>query len=135
GALAPHGFAGPAFAAPTVAEPARTAEGEPLAPGAPVLLVAGIAAPERFLAAVRAQHLEIRGAFVLRDHHRYGARDRQRIERAFTASGARHLLTTGKDLVKLQVLLDLPFALQPVAARPEPAFWPWLAARLAGLDR
>jgi len=134
-ALGPHGFSGAAFAAPTVAEPARSAGGEPLAPGTPVVLVAGIAAPERFLAAARGQGLEIRGTFLFRDHHHYRDRDRQRIEQAFAAAGAHHLLTTGKDLVKLQTLLDLPLALLPVTARPEPVLWTWLAERLAELDR
>ncbi len=134
-ALAASGFSGAAFAAPTVAAPAHAVAGEPLAPGSPVLLVAGIANPARFLAAARAQELAIHGTLLFGDHHRYRPGDLRHLERAFAASGARHLLTTGKDLVKLQPLTRLPLALLPVAAAPEPAFWPWLADRLAALSR
>lgn len=134
--LAPYGFRGPAFAAPTRFEAPRwaagggAAAGEPLPPGARVLLVSGVARPESFLRAVRAFDLTVTGELRFRDHHPYPEASLERIRRAFAEQGARAVLTTTKDRVKLHGRLDLPLAELPLLAEPEPAFWDWLDGRL-----
>jgi len=70
----------------------------------PVILMSGIAHPERFRATV-----EKFGARVVReikfcDHHRWQENDLQAIESTRKAAGARYILTTGKDAVKLAAL-------------------------------
>jgi tetraacyldisaccharide 4'-kinase len=132
-ALAPHGFRGRGFGSRLAAEPPRLAPGRPLAPGTRVLLVAGIARPERFFAAARAAGVEAAGEIAFPDHHRFPERSVQAIRRAAAAAGAEAVLVTAKDRVKLDGRLDLPLADLPVAARPEPAFWRWLDERLAAL--
>jgi hypothetical protein len=99
----------------------------------PVLLVAGIARPARLFAAARRLGFAVAGELAFADHHAYPAASLAKIRAAFAAGGARAVLTTGKDRVKLLGRLDLPLAELPVAAAPEPAFWAWLADRLAGL--
>lgn len=132
-ALASWGFTGPAFAAPTRAEAPRLAGGGSLRPGDRVFLVSGIARPEAFRSAVEEAGFEIAGEIAFPDHHAYPRGSLERITQAFGESGARALLTTSKDRVKLLGRLELPLAELPIRARPEPAFWRWLDARLEEL--
>ena len=132
-ALRPHGLRGPAFAAESRTGAPALAGDRPLPADTPVLLVCGIARPGRFLAAARAGGRPVAGELVLPDHHDYPAATLERIRRAAEAAGARAVLTTSKDRVKLHGRLDLPLAELPVEAAPEPAFWDWLADRLAAL--
>ena len=99
-------------------------------PSGPLLLVTGIARPQRVRAAAEAAGLRIADHLAFRDHHRYPPRSLRRIERAAARAGAAGVLTTAKDRVKLAGRLALPLWELPVAAAPEPAFWIWLAARL-----
>lgn len=134
--LAPYGFRGPGFAAPGSFGPPRwaggagAAPGEPLAPGTPVLLVSGVARPESFLRAVRGFDLRVLGELRFPDHHPYPEASLERIRRSFAEQGARAVLTTAKDRVKLHGRLDLPLAELPMRLEPEPAFWDWLDGRL-----
>jgi tetraacyldisaccharide 4'-kinase len=138
--LAPYGFRGPAFAAPTRFWPplwaagGGAAAGEPLPPGSRVLLVSGVARPESFLRAVRGFEVTVTGELRFRDHHPYPDASLERIRRAFAEHGAEAVLTTAKDRVKLlgrmEPRLDLPLAELPLSAEPEPAFWDWLDERL-----
>ncbi len=90
--------------------------GTPVAPSAgPVVAVAGIADPSAFFRDLRAEGWTIARELPYRDHHRYGAADVARIADAARASGARLVLTTEKDLVRL--LPFRPFAV-PVAYAP-----------------
>lgn len=133
-ALAPHGFGGPAFLAPSRLGPPRF---DPQAER--VLLVSGIARPEGFAAAAREaaarDGLRVTGELRFPDHHRYPEESLERIRRAFRAQGAQAILTTAKDRVKLRGRLDLPLAELPLTAEPEPAFGRWLDDRLAPLLR
>jgi tetraacyldisaccharide 4'-kinase len=81
----------------------------------PVVAVAGIADPSGFFSDLRAAGWTIARELRYRDHHRYGAADVARIAGAARASGARLILTTEKDLVRL--LPFRPFAV-PVAYAP-----------------
>lgn len=130
-ALAPFGFVGPGFACPTaIGQPHRAEHGEPLDAGSPVLLVAGIARPERFLAAATASGMRIAGTQLFADHHAYPEPSLRAIRIAFGRSGATMVLTTAKDQVKLGDRLGLPIAVLPVSAAPEADFWAWLDGAL-----
>lgn len=135
GALAAHGYTGPGFASTTAVGAPHTLDGAPLAAGASVYAVAGIAAPERFFAAARAAGAEIVGERGYRDHAPYCDVEVRAIELEARRRGAAALLTTAKDAAKLSGRLALPLAVLPIAARPEPAFWAWLDARLAEVAR
>ncbi len=106
-----------------------------VAPGAAVLGVTGIARPGRFFSAVMAQGWRLTGEMRFRDHHRYTARDVERIVTAAQRAGATAVLTTAKDAVRLEPLgpFPLPFAWLPLELTIEPAdaFREWLIARLA----
>jgi tetraacyldisaccharide 4'-kinase len=116
-----------------------------LGPSAPartraaVLAAAGIARPDRFFEEARAGGWDVRGTVPFPDHHRYTAADVAGLVDAARAAGARAILTTEKDLVRL--LPFRPFALPvmwlPLTVRIEPAsaFRDWLAARLAAERR
>jgi tetraacyldisaccharide 4'-kinase len=137
-ALAPHGFRGPGFSAPAHLGPVQFHGGRPLEGGpVPVLLVSGVARPESFAAGARkaAERGEVRVTGELRfpDHDPYWEASLERIRRAYEAQGARAVLTTAKDRVKLHGRLGLPLAELPLTAEPEPAFWEWLDERLEDL--
>jgi tetraacyldisaccharide-1-P 4'-kinase len=74
--------------------------------------------------------VQVAGELTFPDHHAYPPSTLRRIRSTAAAAGARAVLTTGKDRVKLLGRLDLPLAELPVAAHPEAAFWSWLDARL-----
>ena len=131
GALAPHGYAGPGFASATEVATPRTLDGAPLASGARVYAVAGIAAPERFFDAARAAGPEVVGERGYRDHAPYCDVEVRAIELEAKRRGAAAVLATAKDAAKLDGRVSLPLAVLPIAARPEPAFWEWLDVRLA----
>lgn len=136
-ALRPFGFRGPAFASSVRSLAPVDDHQEPLAAGAPVLLVTGIARPERARTSAEAAGVEVRDAIEFPDHHAYPDESLRRIEQAVAACGARHVLTTPKDHVKLLGRLGVSLAVLPIRAEPEPAFFDWLAETpvLGGLER
>jgi tetraacyldisaccharide 4'-kinase len=106
----------------------------PARPTGPVLAAAGIARPERFFEDARSCGWDVRGAVTFPDHHRFGAADVAGLVAAARAAGARAILTTEKDLVRLLPFrpMAMPIVWLPLAVRIEPelAFREWLAARL-----
>jgi tetraacyldisaccharide 4'-kinase len=96
------------FDATTVARDiVRVADGAVMAPSGPLILVTGIARPER----VRAT-LETRGVGIARhmryaDHRRYGSEDVRAILRALDEESAAGIVTTEKDAVKLEHFSEL----------------------------
>lgn len=127
-ALRPYGFAGAGFSSGVeqlAAKPYRPAEAS-VPPGSRVLVVAGIARPQRLVDNVRGQGLEIAEQLTFPDHHPYPDEDLAKITESFDASGASWIVTTSKDLVKLQGRLERPLAELPIRARPEKAFFHWL---------
>lgn len=134
-ALARFGFTGRTFTAATRLGDAETLAGSSLASGDHVLVVAGIARPERFLAAVREAGFVIAEHLLFADHHRYTEASVAKIRAVFEKSGAVAVLTTGKDRVKLQGTFDLPLAELPMRSEPEPAFFAWLDERVEAIVR
>ena len=99
-----------------------------------VFAVAGIARPQRFFADVRAAGHDVAGQRAFADHHRFSARDVERLVRDARAAGAEALITTEKDYVRL--LPFRPFAMPVVRVAltmepdPLPEFRRWLAGEL-----
>jgi tetraacyldisaccharide 4'-kinase len=69
--------------------------------GEKVFLLAGIARPERFARTVRSLGLDVRGHAFFADHHRFSPRELRRVRARAAALGAERVLTTEKDLVRL----------------------------------
>jgi len=116
-----------------LAEPSGT---PPSGCSGPIVAVAGIASPPRFFADLRSGGWTIAREMPYRDHHRYSRRDLHEIVATARSTGARAVVTTEKDLVRL-----LPFRPFPIPV----AFVPleleltapgtldtWLAATLEG---
>jgi tetraacyldisaccharide-1-P 4'-kinase len=80
----------------------------------PVYLVSGIARPQRFEETVRDGGFNIVGKSVFEDHHRFSDKDNISIASKAKAWGAKIILTTEKDLVRMfRFTSDLPlFALR-----------------------
>ena len=98
---------------------------------APGFAIAGIAAPNVFFNDLRAAGCTIVGTRAFRDHHRYTRQDVEAVVALARATGAAHIVTTEKDMVRL--LTFRPFAMPIRAAAltmepdPLPEFRRWLA--------
>ena len=118
--------------------PPRSIAGTAAAAGlqaGPVLAVAGIAAPQRFRAALEGAGYDVAGLLAFADHHRFTPADVRRIAARTAAHGARAVLTTEKDAVRLAPLAPFGFAAAAaplrVAVEPADRFRAWLLARIA----
>ena len=69
----------------------------------PVIAFCGIARPQRFFSALRAQGMDVREEIVFRDHHRYTTDDVARLAAAQARRLNSRLITTEKDAVNLGV--------------------------------
>jgi tetraacyldisaccharide 4'-kinase len=67
----------------------------------PIAAFCGIARPEQFFAGLEAAGLHLAARVAFPDHHRYTARDLDRLIATARAARATALVTTGKDLVRL----------------------------------
>ncbi len=128
GLLAPWGFAGPAFVAST--RSAAPTGSEPNAPPGSMLLVTGIARPERVLASAREQGLDITEHLRFPDHHPYPAASVRRIEERLTRTRSDRVLTTAKDWTKLAGRLSVEVLVLPLSIDLDPGLAPWLIERL-----
>ena len=110
-------------------------EGDGLDSGTRVAAVAGIARPERFFDDLRAAGFDLVRAMAFPDHHRYSRRDVRRLEAEARSAGARAIVTTDKDFVRLEPWLPLDPALATMpltcAVTPEAPFRAFIAERLA----
>jgi tetraacyldisaccharide 4'-kinase len=102
--------------------------------GSPVLAVAGISGPARFTRSLEAAGYRVTRTLGFRDHHAYDRRDVERMKRTMEQSGARAIVTTAKDAVRLLPLrpLGVPVASVPLEVSIEPAslFQAWFAGRI-----
>ncbi|MGH9308005.1 MAG: tetraacyldisaccharide 4'-kinase [Vicinamibacterales bacterium] len=102
-----------------------------------IIAVAGIAAPARFFDDLRAAGWHIAEALTFPDHHRYTARDVDRMTAAARGHDAVRIMTTEKDYVRL--LPFRPFAVPvqqvPLVLEPDPIdrFRDWLAMEVAAV--
>lgn len=65
--------------------------------------------PEAFFGMLKRDHFELAGEKAFRDHHRFSSRDIISLEREAKSTGAKFLMTTAKDAVKLtNIALTLP---------------------------
>jgi tetraacyldisaccharide 4'-kinase len=106
-------------------------EGEaPVPAGARVVAVAGIARPERFFHAVRAQGWQVVAELRYADHHWYSVKDLAEINNVAQEARARAVVTTEKDAVRVGE--QAWWAALPMRAVIEPAgeFKTWLSGRL-----
>jgi tetraacyldisaccharide 4'-kinase len=81
----------------------------------PVIAVAAIASPDRFTRALEADGWRVAKTIGFRDHHAFTVRDMNRIAERLAQSGARLVVTTEKDAMRMLPLRPLPV---PVAAVP-----------------
>ena len=107
---------------------------KPPVEGLPVFAIAGIARPEAFFADLRALGCDVAGTQVFRDHHSFSRKDVERIVAAAKRSGARLIVTTEKDYVRLLPWRPFPMRVECAALTMEPdplsEFRSWLAGSL-----
>lgn len=94
----------------------------------PVVALAGIARPERFVDALRADGWQVVDVVTRPDHHWFTSADLARVGAAVRASGAVGVLTTAKDAVRLEVAGPLPAPIWQVPLRLQFDPWPRLEA-------
>jgi tetraacyldisaccharide 4'-kinase len=70
----------------------------------PVVAFCGIARPEQFFAGLEAAGLRIAARIAFRDHHRYTARDVERLRGSAKGAGVSSFVTTLKDEIRLESL-------------------------------
>jgi len=80
----------------------------------PVLAVAGIASPASFFASLRSNGWRVVAELPFRDHYRYAAADVARIAERARSAGARRVVTTDKDLVRLLPFRPFPLPIEAV---------------------
>ncbi len=94
---------------PRVVVDARTHHASPATSlkGQRVFAFCGIAGPQRFLSALQGLGAEVVGSLVFADHYEYPEGSMARIKRAYGDSSAQSLVTTEKDIVKLETVGSL----------------------------
>jgi tetraacyldisaccharide 4'-kinase len=99
-----------------------------------VAALAGIAKPARFFDDLRTAGWALTDTMTFSDHHSYSARDLQRIVQRARAAGARRIVTTEKDFVRLLRFRPFPLPIVSVPLRVEPQpiepFRDWLASAI-----
>ena len=103
----------------------------------PVVAFCGIARPGQFFAGLETAGLRLAGRVVFRDHRRYGPRDLEQLQSAARARGARVLVTTEKDRIRLESMAGWGSGAVPVLTaglrveiEEESAVMTWLTDRL-----
>ena len=111
-------------------------EGEaPAPPGSRVIAVAGIARPERFFRAVRAQGWNVVADVPYPDHHWYTSKDLAEINNAAQEAHARIVVTTEKDAARIGEQAWWAALPMRVTIEPGAEFSAWLRDRLASPPR
>lgn len=104
---------------------------QPLSLPQPLLAFSGIAHPQRFYEMLAVSGIGQAATLDFDDHVRYGSREISRIIAAATTVGAKGLITTAKDRVKLDTAaLPLPLYHLRLATCPAPALYQFLEERL-----
>jgi tetraacyldisaccharide 4'-kinase len=110
-------------------------------PPGPVFAFAGIANPERFFEDLQRAGWRLAGTRSFADHHQFSAEDIEALVRAAESSGAKAVLMTEKDMVRLSAFPSasripnlesrIPFLWIPLHVTMDPAFAPWMRDHLA----
>lgn len=123
----------PIFMASLAPPELRQIYGSPSA-SSPAFCFCGIANPERFRQTAASLGLPVVGFLSLPDHIRYTPQMLDGIIRRATACGARQLLTTSKDYVKLrQSSLSFPLGVVDIKMQPQPELDEFLLRRLSAI--
>ena len=80
----------------------------------PILAVAGIAHPDRFVQSLKAAGWNVADSMMFKDHHRYSTTDVAAIAAKMQRAGADAVFTTDKDAVRFEALGAMPFPLYRV---------------------
>ncbi|MEO7134004.1 MAG: tetraacyldisaccharide 4'-kinase [Vicinamibacterales bacterium] len=83
----------------------------------PILAVAGIAHPDRFVQSLKDAAWDVVDSMTFTDHHRYSVTDVTAIAAKLESAGADSVFTTDKDAVRFAALGGLPFPLYRVPLR------------------
>jgi tetraacyldisaccharide 4'-kinase len=101
----------------------------------PVVAVAGISGPARFLDDLRRAQWNVAEALIFRDHHPYTRGDVSRMEAIVRARAAVAIVTTEKDFVRLLPFrpFPVPVVYMPIALEPSPLdqFTRWMTRELS----
>jgi tetraacyldisaccharide 4'-kinase len=107
-------------------------EGEaPVPAGARVVAVAGIARPDRFFQAVRAQGWNVVAELRYADHHWYTPKDMAEINNVAQELRARAVVTTEKDAARVGEQAWWAALPMQVSIEPADEFTAWLRGRLS----
>jgi tetraacyldisaccharide 4'-kinase len=103
----------------------------------PVVAFCGIARPDQFFGGLRAARISVTREIAFADHHRYSVRDVERIASSARRAGARAIVTTEKDRIRLGKLISalpgsvpLEIVRLTVSIDGESQFCDWLSERL-----
>jgi tetraacyldisaccharide 4'-kinase len=106
-----------------------------IADGTRVLAVAGISKPQSFVDDLRTSGYDVVDLIQVRDHHQYSRKDVSGIADRAASLGVDYVVTTEKDLVRLQLHAPFGFPLLwvplKVMVQPPDHFRSWLTERLA----
>jgi len=101
-------------------------------PEAPLYALSGIANPERFIQLLADQGVLLTGNTALQDHCSYNNGLLSELSTKARSSGAAGIITTHKDLVKIENLqIDLPLFCLKISAQAPEQFFDFLKARLS----
>jgi tetraacyldisaccharide 4'-kinase len=114
---------------------ADTGEQTSLAIPGPVFAMAGIANPHRFFDDLQRAGWQLVGTRMFADHYRFSMMDIIDVLSAAQSAGAKAVLTTEKDLVRLPPVPNpqspIPILWTPLRVMLDPTFAPWLRENLA----
>jgi tetraacyldisaccharide 4'-kinase len=104
--------------------------------GRRVVACAGIARPDQFFRMLEQAGFEVVNRLAFADHQTYGEDEAQRIAAACRAAGAEMIVTTEKDLVKMQDLpLEIPLLALEIELRlHQPGLLPLLLSKITRKD-
>jgi tetraacyldisaccharide 4'-kinase len=107
--------------------------------GKPLFAVCALAGPEFFFAILKSLKADLRGKVAFPDHYSYKRDDLGKLMAQAGKQGAKALVTTHKDRVKIEPIWrelaangekPLPVWVLEIEARPEEGLWNMLEARL-----
>ncbi len=112
--------------------------------GIPLFAVCAIGMPESFFDTLTGCGLTVRAALTFRDHHSYISEDIRKIMKQAKSSGAKAVITTAKDAVKISTILQdtsiglanahgnpLPVYVLDIQAEPDQGFYEHIRAALS----